>query len=132
MIHILSETNRPECRPRSEVMTDVESAWAEGSVHLRTLSAEGYCERTIVRKELAIGISFQSPGSEAKWHLDGKPVLDKVWTSGGGSRDLVILPAGHEFVGRCRGSGQGLWLFIDTRSISPNNRFTAFTEKARI
>jgi AraC family transcriptional regulator len=132
MSHILSETNTPECRSHREVMTDVESAWAEGSVHLRTLSAEGCCERTIVRKELAIGISFHSPGSEAKWHLDGKPVLDKVWTSGGGSRDLVILPAGHEFVGRCRGSGQGLWLFIDTRSISPNSRFTTFAEKARI
>jgi AraC family transcriptional regulator len=132
MSHMLLETNRPECRSHREVMTDVKSAWAEGSVHFRTLSAGGCCERTIVRKELAIGICFQSPGSEVKWHLDGKPVLDKVWTSGGGSRDLIILPAGHEFVGRCRGSGQGLWLFIDTESISHNSRVKAFAEKARI
>jgi AraC family transcriptional regulator len=132
MNHVLSDTNRPPYRPCSEVTTDVKSAWPEGSIHLRTQAAQGCCERKIVRKELAIGICFQKPGSAVQWHLDGKPVLDKTWTSSGGSRDLIILPAGHEFVGRCRGSGEGLWLFMNTRMIRRNDRVESFAETARI
>jgi AraC family transcriptional regulator len=132
MVHALSDTNSQERRPDSEVTSDVKSAWADGSVHFRTMSPQGRCERTIVRKDFAIGICFQNPGSAVQWHLDGKPVLNKIWPSSGGSRDLIILPAGHEFVGRCRGSGQGLWLFIDPRSINCNLRMKAFAEKARI
>jgi AraC family transcriptional regulator len=116
----------------SEVTSDVKFAWADGSVHLKTMSAEGRCEHKVVRKNLAIGICFQNPGSAVQWHLDGKSVLNKTWTSSGGSRDLIILPAGHEFVGRCRGSGQGLWLFIEPQSIDRNSRIKAFAEKARI
>jgi AraC family transcriptional regulator len=99
---------------------------------LRTLSAHHLCERTLLRKELAIGICFQKPGSAVQWHLDGKPVLDKIWPTKGGSHDLIILPAGHEFVGRCRGGGQGLWLFIDPQCISHNRPIMAFAEQARI
>ncbi|MDB6041576.1 MAG: Transcriptional regulator, AraC family [Gammaproteobacteria bacterium] len=131
MVHALSDTNRQERRPHSEVTSDVKFAWADGSVHFRAMAAEGRCERKIVRKDLAIGICFQNPGSAVQWHLDGKPVLNKIWPSSGGSRDLIILPAGHEFVGRCRGSGQGLWLFIDPQSINLNSRIKAFAERAR-
>jgi AraC family transcriptional regulator len=132
MIRVLSDTNRSEYWPRSEVTSDVKSAWADGVVHFSTNPAEGRCERKMVRKDLAMGICFQNPGSAVQWHVDGKPVLNKIWTSSGGSRDLVILPAGHEFVGRCRGGGQGLWLFIDPRSIYCNSRMKDFAEKARV
>jgi AraC family transcriptional regulator len=121
-----------ECAPNSEATSDVKSSWADGSVHLRTQSAQHRCERRLLRTELAIGICFQKPGSAVQWDVDGKPVLDKIWPSKGGSRDLVILPAGHEFVGRCRGSGQGLWLFIGPQSIDHNSRIMAFAQQARI
>jgi AraC family transcriptional regulator len=132
MEHAVSETSTPERVSQTESLSDVESAWTDGSAHLRTLSANHRCERRILPKQLAIGICFQKPGSAAQWYLDGKPVLDKIWPSKGGSRDLIILPAGHEFVGRCRGSGQGLWLFIDPQSISHNSRIKTFAETARI
>lgn len=130
MSHVLSDTNRQERRPHSQVTSDVKFAWADGSVHLKTMSAEGRCEHKVVRKTLAIGICFQNAGSAVQWQLDGKSVLDKTWAASGGSRDLVVLPAGHEFVGRCRGSGQGLWLFIEPRSI--DSRIRAFVEKAKV
>jgi len=111
---------------------DVESSWASGSVHMRTMASGGHCQRRVVRNELAIGICFQNPGSDAQWRLDGKPVLNKIWTSTSGSCDLVVLPPGREFQGRCHGSGQGLWLFIDPQSISEDSHVKSFAEKARV
>jgi AraC family transcriptional regulator len=111
---------------------DRQAEWASGSVHLRTMPANGRCERTVIRHELAIGICFQKPGSRVQWLLDGRPVLDKMWTSGSGSRDLIILPPGREFVGRCRGNGQGLWVFIEPQSIRDLDRISAFLDEPRI
>jgi AraC family transcriptional regulator len=102
---------------RTQASIDVDCAWPEGSVHLRTVRSNVACVRKLVREDLAIGICFQTPGSSVQWHLDGKPALDKTWGGAGGTHDLVVLPPGQEFVGRCRGHGQGLWLFIDPRSI---------------
>jgi AraC family transcriptional regulator len=121
-----------EDRSLSEDPIDTQFAWASGSVHMRRTAAQGQCERRLVRGELAIGICFQNAGSAAQWWLDGKPVLDRIWTSAGGSHDLVILPPGREFLGRCRGSGQGLWIFIDPQSISDDSRVKSFAEKARV
>jgi AraC family transcriptional regulator len=59
-------------------------------------------------------------------------VLDKAWTCNGGTLDLVILPAGHELVGRCSGSGQGLWLFMDLESMSSNRAIRAFAQRTRV
>jgi AraC family transcriptional regulator len=113
--------------------SDVNCAWAAGSVHLRTMSSsQGLCQRKIVRNDLAIGICFQQPGSAVQWHLNGQSVLDKVWTSSGGTRDLIVLPPGQEFVGTCRGQGQGLWLFMDPQSIDDDDRIRAFTEKPQV
>jgi AraC family transcriptional regulator len=121
-----------EDRSLSEDPIDTQSAWPTGSVHMRTTAAHGRCERRLVGGELAIGICSQNPGSAVQWWLDGKPVLDKIWASACGSRDLIILPPGREFLGRCRGSGQGLWIFIDPRSIRDDDRVKSFAEKARV
>jgi AraC family transcriptional regulator len=121
-----------EDRSLSKDPIDTQFAWASGSVHMRRTAAQGRCERRLVRDELAIGICFQNAGSAAQWWLDGKPVLDRIWTSVRGSHDLVILPPGLEFLGRCRGSGQGLWIFIDPQSISDDSRVKSFAEKARV
>jgi AraC family transcriptional regulator len=111
---------------------DSQAAWTSGSVHLRTMPEHGRCERKVVRSELAIGICFQEPGSTVQWFLDGRPVLDKVWTSAGGSRDLILLPPGQEFLGRCQGNGQGLWIFIEPQSIRDLDRVSSFLRRARI
>jgi AraC family transcriptional regulator len=132
MDRVVSQTNRPECLLRAESAVDVNFAWTDGSIHLRTQGAQGRCERRMVRQELAIGICFQSPGSAVSWDLDGRTVLDKTWAAQGGSRDLIILPAGHEFVGRCRGSGQGLWIFLNAESVSFDSHIRTFAEKTRV
>jgi AraC family transcriptional regulator len=119
-------------RSLSKDPIDTQFAWASGSVHMRRTAAQGRCERRLVRGELAIGICFQNAGSAAQWWLDGKPVLDRIWTSSRGSHDLIVLPPGREFLGRCRGSGQGLWIFIDPQSIGDNSRVKSFAEKARV
>jgi AraC family transcriptional regulator len=111
---------------------DVEYSWTGGSVRLRTMDADGHCQRRLVRNDLAIGICFQNPGSAVQWRLEGMPVLDKVWTSTSGSRDLIVLPPEHEFQGRCRGSGQGLWLFVDPLSVSDDKRVKSFAEKPTV
>jgi AraC family transcriptional regulator len=132
MDRVVSQTNRAECPPRAESPVDVNLAWTDGSIHLRTQAAQGRCERRMVRQELAIGICFQSPGSAVSWDLDGRTVLDKTWAAQGGTRDLVILPAGHEFVGRCSGSGQGLWIFLNAESLNFNSRIRTFAQKTRV
>jgi AraC family transcriptional regulator len=111
---------------------DVEFAWQGGSVHLRTQRARGSCERRIVREDLALGICFQHPGSAVRWHLDGRQVLDKVWSSSASLLDLVVLPPGHEFVGSCSGDGQGLWLFVDMPTLSRSSSVEAFARRARV
>jgi AraC family transcriptional regulator len=111
---------------------DVEFAWQGGSLHLRTQWAGGRCERRIVREDLALGICFQHPGSAVRWHLDGRQVLDKVWSSTASLLDLVVLPPGHEFVGCCSGDGQGLWLFVDVSTLSRSSSLTAFARRARV
>jgi AraC family transcriptional regulator len=132
MDHVVSNSDRRECPARGETPLDVEFSWPGGSLHLRTQPARGHCERRMLRRDLAIGICFQHPGSTVQWSLDGKPVLDKVWNSNGGTLDLIVLPAGHEFVGRCSGSGQGLWLFVDPQSLRPNREIAAFAQRARV
>ena len=132
MDHVVSPTNIPGCQPRGGSPVDVNLAWTDGSIHLRTQAAQGRCERRVVRQELAIGICFQSPGSAVSWDLDGHTVLDKTWAAQGGTRDLIILPAGHEFVGRCSGRGQGLWIFLNAESISFNGSVRTFAEQTRV
>jgi len=85
-----------------------------------------------VRSDLAIGICYPNAGSAVQWHVDGQPVLDKVCGLDTRSRDLIILPAGCEFVGRCCGSGQGLWLFISPQSLDPKSRIREFAQKPRV
>jgi AraC family transcriptional regulator len=132
MIHDILHCVQREGASFAAVPTDVESSWAGGSVHMRTMASDGYCQRRLVRNELAIGICFQSPGSAVQWRLEGKQVLDKIWTSTSGSCDMVVLPPGREFQGRCRGRGQGLWLFIDPLLISADSQVKSFAEKARV
>jgi AraC family transcriptional regulator len=114
--------------------TDMEEQffWTSGSVLMKTQSADGRCQRDFLRNDLAIGICFQDPGSEVTWRLEGKPALAKTWASTSGSRDMIILPAGCELQCRCRGSGEGLWLFIDPQSITDDIRVKSFTEKATV
>jgi AraC family transcriptional regulator len=121
-----------EGRSLSKDLIDTQFAWAGGSVHMRRTAAQGRCERRLIRGELAIGICFPNAGSAAQWWLDGKPVLERVWTSAGGPHDLVILPPGREFLGRGRGGGQCLWIFIDPPSISDDGRVKSFAERARV
>jgi AraC family transcriptional regulator len=121
-----------ERRSLSEDPIDTQFNWTGGSVRMKTTAPYGRCERRLVCGELAIGISFPNAGSAAQWRLDGKLALDKIWTSAGGSHDLVILPPGREFWGRCRGSGQGLWIFVDPSLISDDGRIKSFGERARV
>src|ERR1700761_6656840 len=129
MDRVVSQTNRPDTPPAAEYPVDVNLAWADGSIHMRTQAARGRCERRIVGRELAIGICFQRPGSAVSWDVDGRTVLDKTWEAQGGTRDLIILPAGHEFVGRCSGSGQGLWIFLNVESVSVDSQIGLFARK---
>jgi AraC family transcriptional regulator len=99
---------------------------------IRTQSADGSCQRDFLRSDLAIGICFQNPGSEVTWFLDGKLAMEKTWTSTTGSHDMIILPPGHSFQARCRGSGEGLWFFIDPQSIQGDKRVESFAEKATV
>lgn len=106
--------------------------WTNGSTLMRTQSASGSCQRNFVRNDIALGICFQKPGSEVHWRVDGKRALDKSWTTLNGSRDLLIVPAGCELSCSCRGSGEGLWLFLDAQAFDHDNRMRSFLEKVTV
>lgn len=118
--------------PLGDVTHDVQLAWTGGLIHLRSVAAGCCCERKFVRQDLAIGICFPGPGSAAHWRVDGQILLDKTWSSSGASRDLLILPAGHEFAGHCSGQGQYLWLFLQPRAIPESDSVKSFTQRLRL
>ncbi len=120
-------------RPRANGADKEEQlSWVGGSMLMKTQSADGRCRRDFCRDDLAIGICFQNPGSEVVWRLNGKPALAKTWSTTTGSHDMIILPPGDELLCRCRGSGEGLWLFIDPQSIADDDRLKSFTERATV
>lgn len=112
--------------------TEAQLCWNTGAALLRTQPDGSSCHRAFLRRDLAIGVLFQKPGSEVTWRLDGKSVLGKVWTMTTTSHELVILPPGCEFDARCQGSGQGLWLFIDPQSVVCDDRTEALTKKPAV
>ena len=125
-------TNNNGGSPVSHTDREEQFSWPGGSMLIKTQSADGSCQRDFLRNDLAIGICFQDPGSEVTWFLDGKLALDKTWTSTTGSHDMIILPPGHQFQARCRGSGEGLWFFIDPRSIHGDKRVESFAERTTV
>jgi AraC family transcriptional regulator len=126
------DIDTPERLTRCPAASDVGFCWAGGSVHLRTQSALGHCERRMVRNDLAVGICFQYPGSTVRWRLNGRTVLDKAWSANGGTLDLIILPAGHEFIGNCSGNGQGLWLFFGSEAMTSDAAVSALAGQPRV
>src|SRR5579862_2473345 len=101
---------------RASDESDIEEqlSWNGGSAVLRTQRANGSSHNNFFRNDLAISvILFQGPGSEVTWRVDGNLALDKSWSTGASSHDLIILPPRCEFQSRSRGSSQRLWLFID-------------------
>lgn len=108
-------------------------SWDSGSVLMRTQGSESSCSRSFFRDDIAIGIIvFEDPGSDVRWHLDGRVVLDKTWTPSTPSHDMVVLPPGCELQAKCRGAGQGLWLFIDPDSFSENKQVKKFAERTTV
>lgn len=101
-------------------------SWKTGSALMKTQAPDGRCQRHFIASDLAVGIHFQSPGSEVTWQLDGKLVLAKRWSPTAVSHDLVIVPPGCEFHARCKGGGQGLWLFLDRQSVTSDDRVRSF------
>lgn len=97
---------------------------------MKIQAANSSCSRDFLRDDLAIGILFQNPGSEVTWQLDGRRVLAKAWPQAVLSHDLVVVPPGCEFHARCRGSGEGLWLFLDPESFGDDDRLRSFAAKA--
>jgi hypothetical protein len=48
-----------------------------GSAPMKTQGADSTCQRDFIRRNLAVGVLFQDPGSEVTWQRDGKLVLAK-------------------------------------------------------
>ena len=113
---------------------DVEQqlSWKTGSALMKIQAADSSCCRDFLRDDLAIGILFQNPGSEVTWQLDGRRVLAKAWPQRALSHDLVVVPPGCEFHARCRGSGEGLWLFLDPRSLGDDDRLRSFAARPAV
>lgn len=111
---------------------ELEHGWAGGSVLLRVQGAQGQCQRDILRSDLAIGVCFETPGSEVNWLLEGKRALSKKWSATTRSHDMIVLPPGCEFQARCRGAGEGLWLFLDPQSIDEDPRVKTFAGRATV
>jgi AraC family transcriptional regulator len=121
-----------DCAQNADVDVEQELSWKSGSALMKTQGAESSCRRDFVRADLAVGILFQNPGSEVTWQLDGKRVLAKTWSPTAASHDLVILPPGCEFHAHCRGSGEGLWLFLDPQSVAADDRAQSFFRRAAV
>ncbi|HLH10518.1 MAG TPA: AraC family transcriptional regulator [Methylovirgula sp.] len=112
---------------RTKPYHEEQLSWASGSTLLRTQNAESSCHRKFVRDDLAIGIIIaEDPGSEVIWNIDGHLRLDKVWSQTVNSHDLLVVPPGCELESRCRGAGQGMWLFLDPQTIADDERAKAF------
>jgi AraC family transcriptional regulator len=108
-------------------------SWHKGSVLMRTQGLDDSCSQDFFRDDIAIGIIVsKGPGSEATWHLDGRLVLDKTWTSSPGERYLVVLPPRCEFRARGTGAGEELWLFIKPESIAENVSVKRFSERMTV
>ncbi len=108
-------------------------SWDTGSVLMRTQGSESSCSRSFFRDDIAIGIIVsEDNGSDVTWHLDGRLVLNKTWTSSSASHDMVVVAPGCELRAQCHGGGQGLWLFIDPESISDNRQAKTFAERTTV
>jgi AraC family transcriptional regulator len=99
---------------------------------MKIQAADSSCCRDFLRADLAIGILFQNPGSEVTWQLDGRRVLAKTWPQSALSHDLVVVPPGCAFHSRCRGSGEGLWLFLDPASLEADDRLRSFATRPAV
>ena len=121
-----------ETSPVHDASVENQLCWTSGSALMRTQSAGSSCQRAFLRSDLAIGVLFQNPGSEVTWRLDGKQALAKEWKTTTTSHEMVILPPGCEFTARCRGSGQGLWLFIDPESVVGDHRVEVLAKKPSV
>jgi AraC family transcriptional regulator len=120
-------------RPINETDTEEQLSWTSGSALMATQGAHSGCCRDFLRNDLAIGILvFEGSSFEVTWRMDGRLVLDKRWSPTAASRDLVVLPPGCEFQARCRGSGQGLWLFIDPQTLIDDEHVKSFSERATV
>ncbi|WP_180982471.1 helix-turn-helix domain-containing protein [Methylocella silvestris] len=84
------------------------------------------------RDDVAIGICFQDAGSEVHWSLDGKQSMAKTYASAMDSRDMFIAPPGCEIAVRCRGKGEGLWLFLGADFVNSDRRIRSLVEKAAV
>lgn len=118
--------------PLNDVSVEQQLCWTAGAALMRTQSAGSTCQRHFLRSDLAIGVLFQNPGSQVNWQLDGKLALDKAWTNSTISHEMVILPPGCEFGAQCRGSGQGLWLFVNPNSVAREQRLEALAKEPRV
>jgi AraC family transcriptional regulator len=121
-----------ESRAISDASTEAQLSWISGSVLMRTQSADRWFQRDFLRSDLAMGFLFMHSGSEVTWRLDGKQALAKVWSPTAASHEMVIVPPGCEFAGRCEGGGQGLWLFIDPESVVGDHRVEVLTKKPSV
>ena len=99
---------------------------------MRTQSPDRSFQRDFVRSDLAMGFLFSHPGSEVTWRLDGKQALAKVWSPTTTSHEMIIVPPGCEFAGRCEGGSQGLWLFIDPESVVGDHRVEVLAKKPSV
>ncbi|ACK50700.1 transcriptional regulator, AraC family [Methylocella silvestris BL2] len=107
-------------------------SWGAGSVLRRTQDVDARCERNMKRDDVAIAICFQDAGSEVNWRLDGKQTLAKTYASAIESRDMFIAPPGCEIAVRCRGKGEGLWLFLEPEFVNSDRRIKSLVEKAAV
>jgi AraC family transcriptional regulator len=119
-------------RPTADATTEAHLSWISGSALMRTQSPDRSFERNFVRSDLAMGFLFSHPGSEVTWRLDGKQALAKVWSPATTSHEMIIVPPGCEFAGRCEGGSQGLWLFIDPESVVGDHRVVRLTKKPAV
>src|SRR5579862_5126093 len=104
-------------------------SWQSGSLLMRTQGTEANCARDFFRNDIAMGIILhEDSGSEVKWRLDGRTVLNKTWSPTSRTHDLMVLPPGCELQCRCSGGGQGLWLFLDTATVADNKQVKSFAQ----
>lgn len=88
-------------------------SWTAGGIMSKTRTTARRSESTFIHDRLALGFGFQAADGEFEWKADGSTILASNRTSSGGSRDLIVLPAGCEFHGAARGRGECVWIYVD-------------------
>jgi len=114
-----------------DTVQEAQLSWAGGSVRLRTQCAYSLHHCAFPRQDLAVGIVFAlEPVCEPNWLIGGDLTTHKVPIVL--SRDLIVVPPGHEFEAQCRSAGQGLWIFIDPRTMAGDEGVRSLAEHVRI